>query len=302
MLDPMLNLGLIDAARTRAQVLSEEVMLSPAMASQEVDRYTFRAPGQAGSYFYGYTRLLELRAETELALGERVRPHGVQQLPARPGPAARRISWRRWCARSSFQRGSAGSRRPGGSVESRHLTLRIGSRIGHFEVTGLLGVGGMGQVYRATDTKLRRDVALKILPDEFATDPERLSRFEREAHALAALNHSGIAAIHGIEEFDGTLALVLELVSGPTLEDRIARGPIPVEEALRLAIGIAAAVEAAHERGIIHRDLKPANIKIQDDGTVKVLDFGLAKALSGAGRHAQAVAPRRRLRPPPLRA
>ena len=148
----------------------------------------------------------------------------------------------------------------------------------------------MGQVYRATDTKLRRDVALKILPDQFATDPERLSRFEREAHALAALSHSGIAAIHGIEEFDGTLALVLELVSGPTLEDRIARRPMPLEEALRIAIGIAAAVEAAHERGIIHRDLKPSNIKIRDDGTVKVLDFGLAKALSGAGRNPTAVA------------
>ena len=147
----------------------------------------------------------------------------------------------------------------------------------------------MGQVYRATDTKLRRDVALKILPDEFAVDPERLSRFEREAHTLAALNHSGIAAIYGIEEFEGTLALVLELVSGPTLEDLIARHPIPVAEALRLAIGIAAAVEAAHERGIIHRDLKPANIKIQDDGTVKVLDFGIAKALSVDSRHAQAI-------------
>ena len=184
----------------------------------------------------------------------------------------------------------AGSRSRAGSVVFRHLTLRVGTRIGHFEVTGLLGVGGMGQVYRATDTKLRRDVALKILPEQFATDPERLSRFEREAHALAALNHSGIAAIHGIEEFEGTLALVLELVSGPTLEDRIARRPIPVAEALRLAIGIAAAVEAAHDRGIIHRDLKPANIKIRDDGAVKVLDFGLAKALSSAGGQAQVLA------------
>ena len=159
----------------------------------------------------------------------------------------------------------------------------------------------MGQVYRAADTRLRRDVALKILPDELATDPERLSRFEREAQALAALSHSGIAAIHGIEDFDGTLALVLELVSGPTLEDLIARQPVPVAEALRLAIGIAAAVEAAHERGIVHRDLKPANIKVQDDGTVKVLDFGLAKALSREGPARRRWRPTRRPRPRPRR-
>ena len=136
----------------------------------------------------------------------------------------------------------------------------------------------MGQVYQATDTKLNRQVALTILPEAFATDPERLARFRREAQVLASLNHPGIAAIYGIEEADDTRALVLELVEGPTLADRIARGPIPVDEALPMAKQIAEALEAAHEAGVIHRDLKPANIKVREDGTVKVLDFGLAKA------------------------
>ena len=137
----------------------------------------------------------------------------------------------------------------------------------------------MGQVYQATDTKLNRQVALKILPEAFATDPDRLARFQREAQVLASLNHPGIAAIYGIEESDDTRALVLELVEGPTLADRIGKGPIPVDEALPIAKQIAEALEAAHEAGVIHRDLKPANIKVKDDGTVKVLDFGLAKAL-----------------------
>ena len=137
----------------------------------------------------------------------------------------------------------------------------------------------MGQVYQATDTKLNRQVALKILPEAFATDPDRLARFQREAQVLASLNHPGIAAIYGIEESDDTRALVLELVEGPTLADRIAKGPVPVDEALPIAKQIAEALEAAHEAGVIHRDLKPANIKVREDGTVKVLDFGLAKAL-----------------------
>ena len=136
----------------------------------------------------------------------------------------------------------------------------------------------MGQVYQATDTKLNRQVALKILPEAFAADPDRLARFQREAQVLASLNHPGIAAIYGIEEQDGTRALVLELVEGPTLADRISKGPIPIDEALPIAKQIAEALEAAHEAGVIHRDLKPANIKVKDDGTVKVLDFGLAKA------------------------
>ena len=134
-------------------------------------------------------------------------------------------------------------------------------------------------MYQATDTKLNRQVALKILPEAFAADPDRLARFQREAEVLASLNHPGIAAIYGIEEADDTRALVLELVEGPTLADRVKQGPIPADEALPIAKQIAEALEAAHEAGVIHRDLKPANIKVKDDGTVKVLDFGLAKAL-----------------------
>ena len=128
----------------------------------------------------------------------------------------------------------------------------------------------MGQVYRATDTKLKRQVALKILPEAFSADPERLARFQREAEVLASLNHPNIAAIHGLEEADGIRALVLELVEGPTLADRIKQGAIPLDEALPIAKQIAEALEAAHEAGVIHRDLKPANIKVRDDGTVKV--------------------------------
>jgi eukaryotic-like serine/threonine-protein kinase len=170
------------------------------------------------------------------------------------------------------------------------MTLSAGSRLGAYEIAGLIGAGGMGEVYRARDTRLKRDVALKILPDSFATDPERLARFQREAEVLASLNHSRIAAIYGLEESDASpgsgqavRALVMELVEGPTLADRIAQGPIPVDDALSIARQIAEALEAAHEQGIIHRDLKPANIKVRPDGTVKVLDFGLAKALDPAG-------------------
>ena len=159
------------------------------------------------------------------------------------------------------------------------MSLEVGSRIAHYDVTALIGEGGMGQVYQATDTKLNRQVALKILPEAFATDPDRLARFQREAQVLASLNHPNIAQIHGIEEAEDTRALVLELVEGPTLADRIKQGPISVDEALPIAKQIAEALEAAHEQGVIHRDLKPANIKVKPDGTVKVLDFGLAKAL-----------------------
>ena len=159
------------------------------------------------------------------------------------------------------------------------MPLIPGTRLGHYDVTSLLGEGGMGQVWQATDTQLGRQVALKILPDAFAADPDRLARFQREAQILASLNHPNIAAIFGIEESEGTRALVLELVEGPTLADRISTGPIPVDEALPIAKQIAEALEAAHEAGVIHRDLKPANIKVREDGTVKVLDFGLAKAI-----------------------
>ncbi len=159
------------------------------------------------------------------------------------------------------------------------MALAPGTRIGHYDVSALIGEGGMGQVWQATDTQLNRQVALKILPDAFAADPDRLARFTREAQILARLNHPNIAAIYGIEESEGTRALVLELVEGPTLADQISKGPIPLDEALPIAKQIAEALEAAHEAGVIHRDLKPANIKVRKDGTVKVLDFGLAKAL-----------------------
>ena len=159
------------------------------------------------------------------------------------------------------------------------MTLRPGTRLGPYEVTAQIGAGGMGEVYRATDTNLKRQVAIKVLPASVAGDADRLARFQREAEVLAALNHPNIAHIHGLEKADGTIALVMELVEGPTLADRIAKGPIPLDEALPIAKQIAEALEAAHEQGIIHRDLKPANIKVRDDGTVKVLDFGLAKAM-----------------------
>src|SRR6267143_1065838 len=166
---------------------------------------------------------------------------------------------------------------------ARGLALTTGTRLGFYEVTAQIGEGGMCQMYRARDTKLNRDVALKLLPDAFASDPDRLARFTREAQTLALLNHPNIAHIHGLEEAGGVRALVMELVEGEDLSQRIARGAIPLDEALPIARQIAEALEAAHEQGIIHRDLKPANIKVRADGTVKVLDFGLAKAIEVAG-------------------
>src|SRR5919198_2120273 len=142
------------------------------------------------------------------------------------------------------------------------MTLTPGTRLGPYEVLSALGAGGMGEVYRATDTNLKRQVAIKVLPEDVAADPERLARFQREAEVLAALNHPNIAHIHGLERSDGTIALVMELVEGPTLADRIAQGAIPIDEALPIAKQIAEALDAAHELGIIHRDLKPANVKI----------------------------------------
>jgi serine/threonine protein kinase len=164
------------------------------------------------------------------------------------------------------------------------MALAPNTRLGPYEITSQIGAGGMGEVYRARDSKLKREVALKVLPADVAADRERLARFQREAEVLASLNHPNIAHIHGLEESNGTTALVMELVEGDDLAQRLTRGAIPIDEALAIARQIAEALEAAHEQGIIHRDLKPANIKVKDDGTVKVLDFGLAKALDpGAG-------------------
>ena len=157
----------------------------------------------------------------------------------------------------------------------------IGQALAHYEILGKFGSGGMGEVYRARDTKLKRDVAIKVLSERFAGDRERMARFEREARVLASLNHPNIAAIYGLEETDGVFALVMELVEGETLAQRIERGALELEEAIDIATQIAAGLDAAHAKGIIHRDLKPANVMITEDGTVKVLDFGLAKALEG---------------------
>jgi len=159
----------------------------------------------------------------------------------------------------------------------------IGQTLAHYRITAALGAGAMGEVYRATDTSLEREVAIKVLPAEVAQDPERLARFKREAHFLAALNHPNIAAIHGLEEADGKPFLVLELVEGENLRDYLARGGIPVDETLEIATQVAKALEEAHSKGILHRDLKPDNVKLTPDGNVKVLDFGIAKAWSSAG-------------------
>jgi len=160
------------------------------------------------------------------------------------------------------------------------MSLKAGHKLAHYEIVAPIGKGGMGEVYQATDKKLGRDVAIKVLPEVFAEDEERLRRFRREAKVLASLNHPNIAAIYGLEQSGTTHYLVLELVPGETLAERIARGPIPVDEALDIAIKIAEALEEAHAHGIVHRDLKPANIKLTPDGKVKVLDFGLAKAFA----------------------
>ena len=163
------------------------------------------------------------------------------------------------------------------------MALTPGTRLGVYDITAAIGEGGMGQVYRATDAKLKRQVAIKVLPPSLAADADRLARFQREAEVLACLNHPNIAAIYDLEESGGTTALVMELVEGDDLSQRIARGAMPLDEALPIAKQIAEALEAAHEQGIIHRDLKPANIKVRGDGAVKVLDFGLAKAMDPAG-------------------
>ena len=160
------------------------------------------------------------------------------------------------------------------------MRLEDGRRLGDFEVVAALGSGGMGEVYKARDLRLGREVALKVLPEALSREPERLARFNREARLLASLNHANIAAIHGLEEHDGIRFLVLELVPGPTLAEHLAAGPLPLRGALDVGRQLAEALEQAHARGVVHRDLKPSNVKITPDGKVKVLDFGLAKALA----------------------
>jgi serine/threonine protein kinase/Tfp pilus assembly protein PilF len=182
----------------------------------------------------------------------------------------------------------AGLRRGTDLERRRHMTLAAGDRLGTYEILTSLGAGGMGEVYRAHDGRLGREVAVKVLPDAFASDPDRAARFDREARALATLNHPGIATIYGVEEQSGLKFLVLELVPGETLEERLRQGPLPVDEALPIAASIAAALEAAHDKGIVHRDLKPANVKVTPEGGVKVLDFGLAKAAPDAAREVSA--------------
>ena len=164
------------------------------------------------------------------------------------------------------------------------MNLAAGTQLGPYEIVAPIGAGGMGEVYRARDTRLGRDVAVKVLPEAFAHDAERMARFEREAQVLASLNHPNIATIHGLEESDGVRALVMELVEGPTLAERIGHRAMLLDEALPIAKQIADGLDYAHERGIIHRDLKPANVKLTADGNVKILDFGLAKALETALR------------------
>ncbi len=161
------------------------------------------------------------------------------------------------------------------------MAILPGRRLGPYEILSAIGAGGMGEVYRAHDTKLARDVAIKVLPANFVNDPERLSRFQREARMLAALNHPNIATVYGLEQSGEVACLVMELVPGETLAERVKAGPLPIEEALKIAVQIAEALEAAHEKQIIHRDLKPANVKVTPEGKVKVLDFGLAKAFAG---------------------
>jgi|SRR5215472_9045046 len=159
------------------------------------------------------------------------------------------------------------------------MAMQPGTHLGPYEILSAIGAGGMGEVYRARDSKLGRDVAIKVLPEAFARDADRMPWFQREAKVLASLDHPNIASIYGLEDSGNTHALVMQLAEGPTLADRIKQGPIPIEDALKIARQICDALEYAHEKGIIHRDLKPSNVKVSGDDRVKILDFGLAKAL-----------------------
>jgi serine/threonine-protein kinase len=229
-------------------------------------------------------------AATSRADGVMMAPMGMRQSPAAGTSSAviTRLIGSDYCHENRIARGGWKITRrqnqnwrknqPGTIYSGNYMALKTGTRLGPYEIIGTIGAGGMGEVYRAHDSRLQREVAIKTLPPAFADDTSRLARFQREAQALAALNHPNIASIYGLEESGGLTALVMELVDGATLAERIAAGPIPIAEALAIARQIGAALEAAHEKGIIHRDLKPANIKLTAEGQVKVLDFGLAKA------------------------
>jgi serine/threonine-protein kinase len=210
----------------------------------------------------------ELRSEVESLLSAHAAAGGFVQ-----GPAIEALA-----------PSAAGALREGTSADYR---LRRGGRLGHYEIRSAIGKGGMGEVWKAHDTTLQREVAIKMLPEELGHDADRLARLDREATLLASLNHPNIAAIYGLEEHQGTRFLILELVEGRTLAECLERGPIPLEDSLKLALQITEALEAAHEKAVIHRDLKPANIKVTSDGRVKVLDFGLAKALAPTSEHAR---------------
>ena len=178
------------------------------------------------------------------------------------------------------------------------MAVTPGTRVGTYEIVSTLGVGGMGEVYRATDSKLKRQVAIKLLPPSLAADPDRLARFQREAETLASVNHPHIAAIYGLEDADGARALVMELVEGEDLAKRIARGPVPLDGVLLIGQQIAEALEAAHEQGVIHRDIKPGNVMVRPDGSVKLLDFGIAKLTPVDAAHAGMEAPTRSMTEP----
>jgi serine/threonine protein kinase len=229
---------------------------------QEVERIYHSALEREESQRAAYLQKIcagddELREEIETLLAQQTQSHGILESPTIEGVAGLLVS-------------------PPGCVH-------IGQQLGCYKILSLLGAGGMGEVYQARDTKLGRDVAIKVLPAAFVNDAERVARLQREARLLASLNHPNIAIIYGLEQFDGAHYLVMELVSGKTLAERISKGALPMNQALNLAGQIAEALEAAHEKGVIHRDLKPANMKVTPEGRVKVLDFGLAKAFTGDG-------------------
>src|SRR5262245_48474207 len=257
------------ASANHTSTQRSELSGGPEIAAATIAVTPIATPPQPGMAVNALARVIASRMKRRLSAARACRASGcaiksfIAQRAKRPPAAAAKLR-----IISAFQ---------------PRVAFTAGIRFGPYEIAARIGAGGMGEVYRATDTNLKRAVALKILPASFEGDPDRLARFQREAELLAALNHPNIAHVYGLERGDGMSALVMELVDGSTLADRIVSGPLPVDEALAIAKQIAEALEAAHEQGIVHRDLKPANIKVREDGIVKVLDFGLAKAIETAG-------------------